>query len=101
LKWRFETGREIISSSPAVGKDGTIYIGSWDIYLYAVNPDGTLKWKLNTPASISSSPVIGADGTVYVGTSRYLYAIYSSSEGLADSPWPMFRHDAKHTGRAQ
>ena len=46
-----------------------------------------------------SSPAIGADGTIYVGSEDgKLYAIYSSSPGLANSPWPMFHHDLKHTG---
>ena len=31
-----------------LGLDGTIYIGSGDDSLYAVNPDGTLKWNLTT-----------------------------------------------------
>jgi outer membrane protein assembly factor BamB len=47
LKWSFETG-DMIFSSPAIGSDGTIYIGSWDEKLHAINPDGTI-----------SRPVIG------------------------------------------
>ena len=56
-----------MKSPPAIGDDGTIYFGSWDDYLYALYPDGTLKWKLDCYSSISSSPAIGADGTIYVG----------------------------------
>jgi hypothetical protein len=56
--------------------DGTIYIGSSDTYLYAINPDGTLKWSYQTGNEIRSSPAIGADGTIYVGSfDNYLYAI--------------------------
>jgi len=29
-----------------------------------------------------------------------IYAFLSSSVGLAATPWPMFHHDLKHTGRA-
>lgn len=36
IKWVFETGGGI-ESSPAIGVDGTIYIGSHDGYLYAVD----------------------------------------------------------------
>ncbi len=97
LKWRYETGW-YVSSSPAIGADGTVYAGSWDSYLYAINPDGTLKWRFYTGDDVFSSPAIGADGTVYAG-SDYLYAIYSSSMGLADSSWPMLGHDIMHTGR--
>ena len=41
-----------MSSSPAVGADGTIYVGSSDDNLYAVNPDGTQKWKFTTAGSL-------------------------------------------------
>ena len=47
----------------------------------------------------NSSPAIGADGTIYVGCDDgKLYAVYSSSSGPANSPWPMFHHDVRHTG---
>jgi len=99
LKWKFETGNYVYSS-PAIGEDGTIYVGSWDDYLYAINPDGTLKWKYGTGSGVNSSPAIGQDGTIYVGSDDgYLYAIATDSGGLADTPWPMFRHDPYHTGR--
>ena len=32
-------------STPAIADDGTIYVGSEDTNLYAVNPDGTQKWE--------------------------------------------------------
>ncbi|HID10361.1 MAG TPA: hypothetical protein EYP17_03555, partial [Candidatus Latescibacteria bacterium] len=62
---------------------------------------GSLKWKFKTGLPVFSSPAVGPDGTVYVGSDDgYLYAIYSSSYGLADSPWPMFGHDTMHTRRS-
>ncbi|KLO24249.1 hypothetical protein X275_00765 [Marinitoga sp. 1197] len=75
LKWKFKTNGSVYSS-PAIGADGTIYVGSYDNYIYAINPDGSLKWKFETEALISSSPAIGADGTIYVGSyDNYIYAI--------------------------
>ena len=63
-------------SSPAIGSDGTIYVGSGDDYIYAINPDGTLKWKYQARYHVSSSPAIGSDGTIYVGSGDdYIYAI--------------------------
>jgi len=45
------------------------------------------------------SPVIGTGGTVYVASDDgNLYAIADDSSGLGQSPWPMFRHDARHAG---
>jgi len=56
-------------SSPAVDSNGTIYVGSGND-LYAINPDGTLKWKYSTGGefhAVHSSPTIGSDGTIYFG----------------------------------
>ena len=78
-KWRFQlaAGEEIyMYSSPAIGSDGTIYVGSSDSALYSFNPDGTLKWRFPTADEVRSSPSIAADGTVYFGSQdNYLYAL--------------------------
>jgi len=75
-KWKFKTGGRVFSS-PAIGLDGTIYVGSDDKHLYAINPDGTLKWRFKTESDIDySSPAIGSEGTVYVGSDdKHLYAL--------------------------
>ncbi|MFQ5604071.1 MAG: PQQ-binding-like beta-propeller repeat protein [bacterium] len=71
IKWTFDTGTERWLISSVVGADGTIHITSYDNYLYAINPDGTLKWKFLAGSSNDSSPAIGADGTIYIGSSSY------------------------------
>ncbi len=58
----------IIESSPAIGPDGTVYVGSDDRNLYALTPAGTEKWRFPTGGRILSSPAIGADGTIYFGS---------------------------------
>jgi outer membrane protein assembly factor BamB/tetratricopeptide (TPR) repeat protein len=74
-KWEFSTGSDV-SSSPAIAGDGTIYVGSNDYKLYAINSDGTKKWEFETGGSIFSSPAVGADGTIYVGSNdNKLYSI--------------------------
>lgn len=65
-----------VSSSPALGPDGTVYVGSSDHSLYAVNPDGTLKWQYPVAGPVHSSPAIAPDGTIYFGCDdSRLYAI--------------------------
>ena len=89
-----------MESSPTIGFDGTVYVGSWDNKLYAINPDGTKKWEFETEGNVDSSPTIGSDGTVYVGSQdNKLYAIKTESKGPAKSPWPMRGQNARHTGR--
>jgi outer membrane protein assembly factor BamB len=71
----FQTSEKVYSS-PAVGADGAVYVGSLDGHLYALNADGTLRWKANLRDWVISSPAVGADETVYVGGySRALYAV--------------------------
>ena len=94
-----------MNSSPAIGSDGTVYVGSSDKKLYAINGKSGVKlWEFKTGGSIygvRSSPAIGSDGTVYVGSvDNKLYAIKTESIGLAKSPWPMRGQNAQHTGRA-
>lgn len=99
MKWRFETGGEI-HSSPAIGSDGTIYVGSNDGNLYAITPDEKVKWNFQTGDAIYSSPAIGPDGTIYFGSQDgNLYAIQTDSKGLANSTWPKFRGNIRNTGR--
>ncbi len=63
-RWKVPTG--LVLSSPAVGGDGTVFVGSIDGNFYAIDgKKGTLKWKYGVGAAINSSPAIGSDGTVY------------------------------------
>jgi outer membrane protein assembly factor BamB len=66
-KWKYQTdGR--VTSSPALAEDGTLYVGSWDWKLYALNSTtGGIKWKISLGDVTTGSPVIGEDGTIYVG----------------------------------
>ena len=86
LKWSFDTG-DAIESSPVIGVDGTIYIGSHNGILYAINPDGSEKWRFdagppiydvrwNVSKSMMATPAIAEDGTIYIYSSaNYLFAL--------------------------
>ena len=52
-------------------------------------------------AWVLSSPAVNVNGILYVGsTDNKVYAIHTSSKGLAKSPWPMRGQNPQHTGRA-
>ena len=83
--WEFETG-ENVWSSPAIGSDGTVYVGSVDNKLYAINgkSPGSSYGNLKREVCVWSSPAIGSDGTVYVGSyDNKLYAINGRVRGQA------------------
>ena len=76
LKWKFAPGITHCAAAPAVGLDGTVYVGCHDDALYALNPDGTKKWDFRAGDDIDSSPSVSADGIVYVGSDDHkLYAL--------------------------
>lgn len=72
LEWTFETGIEVESSPTVV--DGTVYAGSSDHTVYAIDAeDGSAKWRFETGDSVRSSPTV-SHGTVYIGTGDGIYA---------------------------
>jgi outer membrane protein assembly factor BamB/subtilisin family serine protease len=75
-QWQVSTG-DAVTCSPSVGPDGTVYFGSNDNSLYAINPDGSTKWKYAAGQSFdTSSAAVGTDGTVYAGNGDgNLYAL--------------------------
>jgi len=69
-----------MASSPAIGSDGTVYIGSTDGKIYALDGrTGAKQWEFETGehySAVYSSPAIGADGTVYIGSmDKKVYAL--------------------------
>jgi len=82
--------------SPVLASDGTIYVGSYDYSLYALNPDGTLKWTYVTADRFYNTPAVALDGTIYFHVSTTLFALtpagalkWSHSFG-EDSSIPVF-----------
>jgi outer membrane protein assembly factor BamB len=70
--WKFQTGAEIASGANFAGD--LILFGSHDETLYALTPDGQVKWKVKTEGPVNGSPVVsdgktfvaGCDGSVHV-----------------------------------
>jgi large repetitive protein len=61
-------------ASPTVGPDGTVYIGANNSNMYAVGPDGSMKWLFEAErelAGIWTTPALSADGsTLYFGANK-------------------------------
>ena len=67
-RWVFETGGAV-NPSPAIGVGGTVYVGSADGEVYALEGrTGDKRWDFQTGGAVDSDPAIGIDGTVYVGS---------------------------------
>jgi hypothetical protein len=97
LKWRFAHSEESFPGGVSIGPDGTLYggeincdrtDGDYDIYFYAISPDGSVKWRYLIPDWDETTPAVCADGTVYFGTGVAFYALDAS--GKAKWYWPMW-----------
>ncbi|MFC2020230.1 PQQ-binding-like beta-propeller repeat protein [Chloroflexota bacterium] len=78
-KWVFSTDAPI-HSSPAVA-DGTVYVGSQDYKLYALNADtGAKNWEYMTGSWVESSPAV-VDGKVYFGSNDSLLYVLDAQSG--------------------
>ena len=94
-------------TTPAVDAGGRIYYCISNT-VWALNPQGQVQWSITTPSVsdpridvASTSPIIGPDGTLYAALGTTLYAIATGTNGPANSPWPMYRQNARHTGKVE
>lgn len=63
-----------VDAGPTIGPNGVIYTGGDAVY--AINPDGTLRWRFATGAHVSSAPALLPDGTAIAGSlDNIIYAI--------------------------
>jgi outer membrane protein assembly factor BamB len=85
-KWDFHPAN-IILQSVSVDRDGIIYAGSYENYLYALDSFGNVKWDYKSYGSVSQ-PVIGSDGTIYFNSGEgVIYALGQPS--IPEFPMPI------------
>jgi eukaryotic-like serine/threonine-protein kinase len=76
--WRFQCEDEI-RSSPVVADD-TLYVGSYDHNLYALDVHkGELRWKYTTEGGIPASPCVWKDRVLIGSEDRLLYAVSANA----------------------
>lgn len=74
VAWKFKANGKLISS-PAVTRS-TVYIGSSDGNMYAVNRgDGSLRWKFPTRGSVNSSPAVSQGLVMFTSVDGNFYAL--------------------------
>ncbi len=82
-----------VTSSPALGSDGTVYVGSFDHKLYALDPDtGAVRWSFATDAHIYGSPAVAADSAGRT-TAIYIASADGSVYALDPTGRLLWRYD--------
>jgi outer membrane protein assembly factor BamB/tRNA A-37 threonylcarbamoyl transferase component Bud32 len=84
--WTFQCEDEIRSAP--MYHEGSVYIGSYDHNLYALNAaDGTLKWKYATDGGVVSRPAV-IEGSIFIGSEDKGLHVVNSRTGKID--WTYF-----------
>jgi len=83
MKWYVNLSDDVLSS-PVISQDGTIYVTTVHGILWAINPNGTIKWNFTSEGSSDCTPAIDTYGNIYFESGRSggaspgwtLYSIY-------------------------
>ena len=96
----------VVGTTPTIDASGRIYYCVAN-GLSAFTPKRQLDWTLTYPVGpptawdyATTAPVIVPDGTIYAVFGSTLYA-FAGTNALADSPWPMYRQNPRHTGSVE
>ncbi len=75
-KWSVRTKRGVMSSPFVDMKEGMVYVGSADTYLYALDAtNGYSSWRFRTNGAIISSPVVNENLVFFGSADGFLYAV--------------------------
>jgi outer membrane protein assembly factor BamB len=81
VSWTVDMGDARVMASPTVGPDGTVYVANSSGLLFAVSPEGQVRWTAQTGSTIKSAPAIGPDGSIYHATSDgKMYALSAQGQ---------------------
>ena len=112
IRWHYHTGTSGFRTTPILGADGSVYVGSGP-RVTALDAQGRLLWDYHPGGHVRSgvwvlaSPAIGVDGTIIAtsfsetdgGTIHGIVETESANGGYAGSPWPTQRGNPANTGR--
>ncbi len=66
LRWRYDLGGHAFSS-PTVGPDGVVYIGTQASSVHAVTPAGARKWRYPVRGDCDATGALSGDGALIIG----------------------------------
>ncbi len=92
VKWRYTLTGVSYNCAPVLDKNGTIYVGR--NHIYAIYPNGTLKWEFIYGKPVQGCPAIDEQrGVLYYGivwdSPNYIYALYLAN---GSTKWKYLAH---------
>ena len=82
VKWTFEADSDNMWFRPALAPDGTLYLHTSQGFVYAIAPNGALKWVTTALWFPYIPPTAGPDGTLYCGSIQTIFAISPQGQTL-------------------
>jgi hypothetical protein len=90
--WPVTSVVPLVFPSLSVGATtGISYFSDGNGALWAINPDGTCRWRFDSDFVFGSA--LGSDGTLYITSASTLYAFADSNTGCDASAVPAWRFD--------
>lgn len=89
IEWIFPGQNQYLmenNGSSVIGEDGAIYFTT-SHEIYALNPDGSKKWKFTSDYFMSGSPMIGAEDIIYIGTGKEDKGCYYALDNKGNLIW--------------
>lgn len=69
-----------VGSGPVVDRDGNVYFGADDDFVYAIDANGQLRWVFQAGANVDGDPTITPDGALVIGSDDgTVYALRADS----------------------
>ena len=91
-KWAYTTVGAIPDGGVALGADGTVYAAGGEYLastpsagIYAINPDGTLKWHYPSTAAVQTSPIVDSRGYIHFVDAEATYYVLTAEGELFSS----------------
>jgi hypothetical protein len=66
---------------------------------HCLTPGGATAWAYYFPGEVISSPVSNTRGMALLADENFTLQAFGPCPPPAQTSWPMFRHDLRHTGR--
>lgn len=104
-KIRWQRGTDVpVDVSPVVAANGNEYFSLPWLRLGGYNRTGEYQWEFHVRENnLQASPNLDAAGVIYTSGGQSLFALRprTNAAPLANSSWPMWRANARHTGRVE
>jgi hypothetical protein len=95
----FVTPLGTVGMTPLQGSDGHLYVARRPGALSAYEGN-QLSWSFDPPGAILRYATMDCEGRLFTASGATVYAFITDDRGLADTPWPSMRRDARNTGNA-